>query len=210
MKLLGAKRSLLIFAVIGCLQVVVFGQERTGRTRVAGFLIAGGGALDNLGYSNPILTIGGGAELDSNQMLTTAELSFSLSHKLETGDGHSRKLELASFKRLHNFLLGAGGSYSRTATSQWEKGCWRPFLAVGYGRDGYLIETRYLAPSSDTQNRLGGALVVVNYRGSGHWGTEMRGGIYRFQDTRVSGVYYAQPAAKHTGAETDISLKYYF
>ena len=43
-----------------------------------------------------------------------------------------------------------------------------------------------------------------------HWDMEYRWGIYRFQDTRVPGVLYAQPAEKHTGAETDIAVKYYF
>jgi hypothetical protein len=81
---------------------------------------------------------------------------------------------------------------------------------LGYEGESYRIQGRYVVPSFDVQNRLGGALAVFDYRASRHIGTEIRWGVYRFQDTRVPGVFYAQPAEKHTGAETDLALKYFF
>ena len=186
------------------------GQDKPGQIKISGLVIGGVSTMNNMGYTNPVLTVGGGVEVKSKQVLAITKFTFSLTHKLETKDGHSRNLELVSYKRIHNLLLGAGSNYSHLTTSQWEKSCWRPFIGVGYDGEENRIQVRYVTPSFDVQNRLGGVLTVFDYRGAGHWGTEIRAGIYRFKDTRVPGVYYAEAAGKHTGMETGLTIKYYF
>ena len=204
-------RKLLVSLMIVFMSVALAGQDELGQKAVTGFIIGGVGILDNLGYTNPLLIIGGGVELNSKQMLSTSQFTWSLSHKLETQDGHSRKLETAGYKRLgEHFLLGAGTKYSQLVTSQWSKSAWGPFVGTGYEGDNYRIQARYVVPSFDVQNRLSGVLGVFDYRANRHFGTETRWGIYRFKDTRVPGVFYALPAEKHTGAETDLAVKYFF
>jgi hypothetical protein len=196
--------------VIG-LRLSCVGQVEPGKqVQLKGYVIGGADVLDNLGYTNPLLSLGGGLEMTSPQMFVTSQFTFSLSHKVETQDGHSRNAEMASYKKFGSFLLGAGTKYSQLTTSQWEKSSWRPFFGAGYEGESFRLQARYVVPAFDEQNRLGGALIVFDYRASRHFGTEMRWGVYRFKDTRVPGVFYAQPAEKHTGAETGLALKYFF
>ena len=197
--------------VLLCLSLSCIGQVEPGeRVRLKGYVIGGVGVLDNLGYTNPLLDIGGGLELNTSQIFATSQFTFSLSHKLETQDGHSRNAEMASYKKFGGFLLGAGTKYSQLTTSQWAKSSWRPFVGLGYEGESYRLQGRYVVPSFDVQNRLGGALAVFDYRANRHIGTELRWGVYRFKDTRVPGVFYVQPAEKHYGAETDLAFKYFF
>jgi hypothetical protein len=204
-------RRLLILAMIAFIPVALVGQDEAMQKAVSGFVIGELGILDNLGYTNPLLGIGGGVELNSKQMLSTSQFTWSLSHKLETQDGHTEKIETANYTRLgQHFLFGAGTKYSQLVTSQWSKRVWSPFIGMGFEGEDYRIQARYVVPSFDVQNRLSGLLSVFDCRASRHFGTEIRWGIYRFKDTRVRGVFYASPAEKHTGAETDLALKYFF
>jgi hypothetical protein len=185
-------------------------DEQQRPLQLSGFVVGRVGVLDNLGYANPQIGIGGGIEMKSSQMLTTTQAFFSVAHKIETGDGSSKAFEVASYKTFNKFLIGAGTNFSQLTTSQWTKHAWRPFAAFGYDGESNRIQARYLVPSYDTQNRLSGILLIYDYRPARHWGMEYRWGLYRFQDTRVPGIFYAQRAEKHTGAEIDIAVKYYF
>ena len=201
---------LIIVIVLTSFMPALAQHEQHRPVQLSGFVVGRVGVLDNLGYTNPQIGIGGGIEMKSSQMLTTTQTFFSVAHKIETGDGSSKAFEVASYKTFNKFLIGAGTNFSQVTTSQWTKRAWRPFAGIGYDGESNRIQARYLVPSYDIQNRLSGILVVYDYRVGRHWDMEYRWGIYRFQDTRVPGVFYAQPAEKHTGAETDIAVKYYF
>ncbi len=204
------KKAFLIVAIVACINLSVAGQERPDQPRVSGFVVGGVDVLNNMGYSLPKISIGGGVEMNSKLGLSISQASFSITHKIETQDGHSREWETANYARFHKFLLGAGTKYSHLTTSQWEKGGWKPFVGTGYAGESNRFQLRYIVPSFDVQNRLSGVQTIYDYRGSSHWGVEMKWGVYRFKDTRVPGVYYAQSAEKHSGEETGLALKYFF
>ena len=204
------KKIFLICAIFNCFSFLLAAQDKRNAPTVNGFVVGGADMLNNLGYSLTKITIGGGVEVNSKLGLSISQFSFSVAHKIETQDGHSREWETANYERFHKFLLGGGAKYSHETTSQWSKGSWRPFLGMGFVGESNRIQVRYVVPSFDVQNRLGGVQTIYDYRGSGHWGVEMRWGVYRFKDTRVPDVYYAQPAEKHSGEETGLALKYFF
>src|ERR1041385_4378996 len=103
-----------------CLSFSCMGQvEPGGRIQLKGYVVGGVSVLENLGYTNPLLDIGGGVELNTFQIFAASQFRFSLSHKIETQDGHSRNAEMLSYKKLGGFLLGAGTKYSQLTTSQW-------------------------------------------------------------------------------------------
>jgi len=204
-------RKTLVWLIALSLSHLGVGQVESGsHVEWKQYVVGGVGVLDNLGYTNPLLEIGGGMELNTPQMFATSRFTFSISHKLETQDGHSRTAEMACYKKFASLMLGAGTKYSELTTSQWTKSSWRPFIGLGYEGESYRLQGRYVVPSFDPQNRLGGGLAVLDYRASRHIGTELRWGIYRFKDTRVPGVFYSQPPEKHFGAETDLAFKYFF
>lgn len=175
------------------------------------FLTVQAEALNNLGYTNPVLGLGGGIEIGNSHFLTESRVQGAIAHKLETKDGRSFTYENVGFVRHNGFLLGAGSKYSYVVTSQWSKGSHRPFAALGYDLQSFRLIARYMLPIFDVQNRLSGTQVRAEIKANRHLSAELTAGVYRFQDTRVSGVDYGNiPAQKHTGVETGLGLKYQF
>ena len=112
---------LIIVIVLTSFMPALAQHEQHRPVQLSGFVVGRVGVLDNLGYTNPQIGIGGGIEMKSSQMLTTTQTFFSVAHKIETGDGSSKAFEVASYKTFNKFLIGAGTNFSQVTTSQWTK-----------------------------------------------------------------------------------------
>ena len=110
------------------------------------FLTTGVDVLNNLGYKNPILSIGGGAEFTTTHLFLETRIYGALTPKIETGDGRSFNFESTAMTRKGHFLFG--GTRRRDA---------RPLRRTAVGPSRPRAEFDRLGAGG---GRLGGGAVV--------------------------------------------------
>lgn len=161
------------------------------------------GDLGSLGYEWPFLSLSVVAELDNEAMFLQLGGDYSPTGKTQPGDGYSMGAKGDGFVKFGHVLVGGGGRYGFTQTSQWRKKSFRPSVGVGFEDGGARVLLDRIFSGTDEQNHLRGWRVKTEYSLDRRWRLIGQMMLWQFHQTN-------QPTEKRNGVSMDVGFAYRF
>ena len=169
----------------------------------------GGGFTEGLGLRNPNFSpVVGSAFALPGSVTVSLEAAGDTAHKIDAGSGTEFTSNARVYWKRGSFQFGAGITFAREFTNEYDKTAWHPRGGVGYRNGAFSILGEAILPEGDVQNGLWGGYVRVEGDAGRRFTLRYEMQIDRFHET-TAGVTPGTPLVWLLGSQVTATLLFH-